>query len=277
MPGSAVGRLRAQQSRLHLYCARLWPTACAWPSPQACPCKNTPHAQVVPFSPSSGLLEWVESTLPLADYLLGPTRTGGAHARYRRSGDLTWVNAYHEVGRWGRGAERGGTVGGLEVLRRGPANRGQRCRAAAERKLCHPPPRAPQLAKVVQGAGQPSHAALRAAFTSVCGRFPPVMHHFFLENFRDPGGLLALLLAGWWACCWLDCWLLAGWLLLGLGWLAAELCAGVGRGAGTNSAGACCISSTAWPCPHAEPSSPARGPGQAPGLSGGWPTRAAWR
>lgn len=53
--------------------------------------------QVVPFSPSAGLLEWVEHTLPLSDYLLGPTRTGGAHARYKRPGDLNWVGCYHEV------------------------------------------------------------------------------------------------------------------------------------------------------------------------------------
>lgn len=26
------------------------------------------------------------------------------------------------------------------------------------------------------------------AFDTVCARFPPVMHHFFLESFRDPGG-----------------------------------------------------------------------------------------
>lgn len=28
---------------------------------------------------------------------------------------------------------------------------------------------------------------LRSAFEDVCARFTPVLHHFFLENFRDPG------------------------------------------------------------------------------------------
>lgn len=61
--------------------------------------------QVVPFSPSSGLLEWVEHTLPIADYLLSPNRLGGAHARYKRPGDLTWYHCYQKVS--------GGLVGGL--------------------------------------------------------------------------------------------------------------------------------------------------------------------
>ncbi len=38
--------------------------------------------QVVPFSPFAGLLEWVEQTLPLSDYLLGANKTGGAHLRF---------------------------------------------------------------------------------------------------------------------------------------------------------------------------------------------------
>lgn len=37
--------------------------------------------------------------------------------------------------------------------------------------------------------GQPSPEQLRAAYDAVCARFPPAMHHFFLEMFRDPGGL----------------------------------------------------------------------------------------
>lgn len=39
--------------------------------------------QVVPFSPFAGLLEWVEQTIPLTDYLLGSNKTGGAHMRFR--------------------------------------------------------------------------------------------------------------------------------------------------------------------------------------------------
>lgn len=37
--------------------------------------------QVVPFSPFAGLLEWVEQTMPLSEYLLGSNRSGGAHHR----------------------------------------------------------------------------------------------------------------------------------------------------------------------------------------------------
>ncbi|GFZ03744.1 serine/threonine-kinase ATM-like protein [Actinidia rufa] len=37
---------------------------------------------VVPFTPSAGVLEWVNGTLPLGEYLIGSTRNGGAHGRY---------------------------------------------------------------------------------------------------------------------------------------------------------------------------------------------------
>uniref|UniRef100_A0ACD5TS08 Uncharacterized protein n=1 Tax=Avena sativa TaxID=4498 RepID=A0ACD5TS08_AVESA len=45
--------------------------------------------KVVPFTPSAGVVEWVNGTVPLGDYLLGSTRTGGAHARYG-TGDWTF-------------------------------------------------------------------------------------------------------------------------------------------------------------------------------------------
>ncbi|MCO5564111.1 hypothetical protein L7F22_017767 [Adiantum nelumboides] len=39
--------------------------------------------KVVPFTPSAGVLEWVNGTMPLGEYLLGSDRKGGSHARYR--------------------------------------------------------------------------------------------------------------------------------------------------------------------------------------------------
>ncbi|KAJ8476072.1 hypothetical protein OPV22_019799 [Ensete ventricosum] len=38
--------------------------------------------KVVPFTPSAGVLEWVDRTIPLGEYLLGSARNGGAHGRY---------------------------------------------------------------------------------------------------------------------------------------------------------------------------------------------------
>ncbi|XP_061953335.1 serine/threonine-protein kinase ATM isoform X2 [Populus nigra] len=38
--------------------------------------------KVVPFTPSAGVLEWVNGTFPLGEYLIGSTRNGGAHGRY---------------------------------------------------------------------------------------------------------------------------------------------------------------------------------------------------
>ncbi|XP_074316262.1 serine/threonine-protein kinase ATM [Silene latifolia] len=38
--------------------------------------------KVVPFTPSAGIIEWVDGTLPLGEYLIGSSRNGGAHGRY---------------------------------------------------------------------------------------------------------------------------------------------------------------------------------------------------
>ncbi|KAM7471307.1 hypothetical protein LguiA_009490 [Lonicera macranthoides] len=45
---------------------------------------------VVPFTPSAGVLEWVNGTVPLGEYLIGSTRNGGAHGRYG-VGDWTFL------------------------------------------------------------------------------------------------------------------------------------------------------------------------------------------
>ncbi|XP_042436712.1 serine/threonine-protein kinase ATM-like isoform X3 [Zingiber officinale] len=46
--------------------------------------------KVVPFTPSAGILEWVDRTIPLGEYLLGSARNGGAHGRYG-VGDWTFL------------------------------------------------------------------------------------------------------------------------------------------------------------------------------------------
>jgi hypothetical protein len=51
--------------------------------------------QVVPFTPASGLLEWVENTMPLSEYLIGADRTSGAHQRYARPDDYTFAECHH--------------------------------------------------------------------------------------------------------------------------------------------------------------------------------------
>lgn len=53
----------------------------------------------MPFTPFAGLLEWVEQTLPLGDYLMGPggTRTGGAHARFRGTKDWGFMKCYEQI------------------------------------------------------------------------------------------------------------------------------------------------------------------------------------
>nr|XP_034595825.1 serine/threonine-protein kinase ATM isoform X4 [Setaria viridis] len=46
--------------------------------------------KVVPFTPSAGVVEWVNGTVPLGEYLLGSTRISGAHGRYG-TGDWTYL------------------------------------------------------------------------------------------------------------------------------------------------------------------------------------------
>ncbi|PKA53875.1 Serine/threonine-protein kinase ATM [Apostasia shenzhenica] len=46
--------------------------------------------KVVPFTPSAGVVEWVDRTIPLGEYLLGSSRIGGAHGRYG-AGDWSFL------------------------------------------------------------------------------------------------------------------------------------------------------------------------------------------
>ncbi len=62
---------------------------------------------MVPCSPSSGLMQFVENTLPLGDWLTGKNRMGGAHKRHQKAGDITFYEASARV--WERG------VGGAKV------------------------------------------------------------------------------------------------------------------------------------------------------------------
>ncbi len=107
--------------------------------------------RVVPLSPAAGLLEWVDDTLPLSEYLIGEggafDAPRGAHNRYRRRGDWTIAQAYGRTATAHTAAAKG------EV------------------------------------------GALRTAWDEVAAKFPPVLHNFFLERFRDPGAWFAARLA----------------------------------------------------------------------------------
>lgn len=49
---------------------------------------NVRTYKIIPLSQRSGLLEWCSNSLPLSDYLVGPSRKKGAHERYHPK-DLT--------------------------------------------------------------------------------------------------------------------------------------------------------------------------------------------
>ncbi|KAK9806879.1 hypothetical protein WJX72_005975 [[Myrmecia] bisecta] len=53
--------------------------------------------KVVPFSPASGLLEWVEETMPLSEYLTGADRVTGAHKRYGKPDDINFVQCFQSM------------------------------------------------------------------------------------------------------------------------------------------------------------------------------------
>lgn len=53
--------------------------------------------QVVPFSPCAGLLQWVENTLPIIDWLAGDRRVSGAHVRYAPPGGCTFSDCFHTM------------------------------------------------------------------------------------------------------------------------------------------------------------------------------------
>ena len=89
--------------------------------------------KVVPFTPCAGLLEWVDHTICLSEYLLGQDRVSGAHAKYAKRGDLSFMQTQKMI---------------LEAV------------ATPAKQL--------------------------STFKAVCASFSPVLHHFFLENFRDP-------------------------------------------------------------------------------------------
>ncbi|KAG5540945.1 hypothetical protein RHGRI_020989 [Rhododendron griersonianum] len=48
--------------------------------------QDTMQAMVVTFTPSAGVLEWVNGTLLLGENLIGSTRNGGSHGRYGKGG-----------------------------------------------------------------------------------------------------------------------------------------------------------------------------------------------
>ncbi|CAG9461441.1 unnamed protein product [Pedinophyceae sp. YPF-701] len=46
--------------------------------------------KVVPFTPHAGLVEWINQSTPLSEWLLGPDRRHGAHLRYKKPGQWSF-------------------------------------------------------------------------------------------------------------------------------------------------------------------------------------------
>ena len=86
--------------------------------------------RVIPFNPLAGLVEWVEDTTPLGEWLFIGKGSPSAHRRLRPE-DMSHTDAQNAM------------------------------RYAAEN----------------------NPAELRTTFDSVCDRYKPVLHHFFLERF----------------------------------------------------------------------------------------------
>ena len=152
-----------------------WSTRCPWQTtcwgPTAPPVRTRDTAGEGPTPGRSAILRWLSGSWVVVEVVVGWGGVGG------------WMGC---VG-WGGGGGGGGLgltcssdlEGCLRCCRR-PC-----CATAAAPPVRGPSPAA-QLVKTLQS--QPKPEQLRAAFEEVCARFPPAMHHFFLENFRDPGG-----------------------------------------------------------------------------------------
>ncbi|CAK7328913.1 unnamed protein product [Dovyalis caffra] len=105
--------------------------------------------EVVPFTPSAGVLEWVNGTLPLGEYLIGSTRNGGAHGRYG-VGDWSFLKCREHMSnaRKGQAQSIPGSLSELQTL---------------------------------------NFKRLKLTRTNRIGiSCRPVMHHFFLERFLQP-------------------------------------------------------------------------------------------
>lgn len=105
--------------------------------------------KVVPLSPDSGIIEWVEGTTAIGEYLHGGMKASGfsdsAHGRHNDNpNSITFLKAFQQM------------------------------REAAQAKPKH------SERGVVNGK--------LAAFRAVCRRFAPVFRHFFMEMFPDPVG-----------------------------------------------------------------------------------------
>lgn len=87
---------------------------------------------VIPLSPSAGVLEWVSNTQPVGDYLI--TLPYGAHIRYRPE---DWLHS--------------------------------KCRETMDR------------------VSRQTEEKRHSEFQEVLKNFRPVLHHFFIENFPEPG------------------------------------------------------------------------------------------
>ena len=64
---------------------------------QALNAKPVFEMQVVPFSPASGLLEWVEDTIPVHEYLTGKDKHTGAHKRYKKPADISFAQCFQAM------------------------------------------------------------------------------------------------------------------------------------------------------------------------------------
>ncbi|KAH9776172.1 serine/threonine-protein kinase ATM [Citrus sinensis] len=106
--------------------------------------------KVVPFTPSAGILEWVDGTVPLGDYLIGSTRNGGAHGRYG-IGDWSFLKCREHMSNASIISILSITIGDEIRIK---------CVDRVKDK--------------------------RIAFQEVCENFRPVLHYFFLERFLQP-------------------------------------------------------------------------------------------
>jgi ataxia telangiectasia mutated family protein len=107
------------------------------------------RAQVIPLTPSAGVVEWVMNTIPLGEYLIGPPRDPslGAHVRFRPQ-DMKSLDARRQL---------------------------QVCVVYYSKKRDH---------RLLQAATD-EYSKLQI-YEQIQAQLKPVFHHFFLEKFPNP-------------------------------------------------------------------------------------------
>eukprot|EP00511_Aplanochytrium_stocchinoi_P005548 CAMPEP_0204824758 /NCGR_PEP_ID=MMETSP1346-20131115/2752_1 /ASSEMBLY_ACC=CAM_ASM_000771 /TAXON_ID=215587 /ORGANISM="Aplanochytrium stocchinoi, Strain GSBS06" /LENGTH=472 /DNA_ID=CAMNT_0051952089 /DNA_START=1 /DNA_END=1419 /DNA_ORIENTATION=- len=110
--------------------------------------------KVLPLSPDAGIIEWVERTMAIGEYLHGLGNTAFVQSAHGRHNTASHCRSY------------------LDIV--------MKLKALADKKGS-----SKRLDKISARGGREDDSQL-SLYEDMCKCFPPVFHHFFFEMFHDP-------------------------------------------------------------------------------------------